>query len=238
MGERNRNRLPQSWQGWPRPRKAFRSDRGRISIVTFGSKRLRSTFQNCVWGKRSCQKICQRAMVRRSAPKSWESSRNSPRGGPLPHGRDQDDHGAEIDLPAEEPYRWRCRPLPAIVAIATEAEPLAVFLREMIAASGLAGVLGRVQPAAARARFLAETVGEVLVDRKKKRPEAGVAKQIMVQDTVLRVAGNIQEYTPREPRSSDQAPRGEFFENLSKLAQEPPNIPKKPRRTLKVPGRS
>ncbi len=135
---------------------------------------------------------------------------DSPRRRPLPHGRNQDHHGTEVNLPAEKPNRWRCHPLATTVPIATEAEPQAVWLGEIIATARLAGILGRVQPAAARARLLAGIVGEVLVDRKKKRPEAGVARQIMIQSRVLRYAGNIQEYTPREPRSSDQALRGDF----------------------------
>lgn len=53
---------------------------------------------------------------------------DSARRGPLPHGAHQDDHGAEVHLWAEKTHgRW-CDPLAAAVAIATEAEPLAVRL--------------------------------------------------------------------------------------------------------------
>ena len=41
---------------------------------------------------------------------------------PLPHGADEDDDGAEVDLSAEEAYRRRCHSLPATVAIAAEAQ--------------------------------------------------------------------------------------------------------------------
>ena len=47
--------------------------------------------------------------------------------GPLAHGGDQDDHGPEINLWPEETNRGGCHPLPATVAIAAEAETVAVF---------------------------------------------------------------------------------------------------------------
>ena len=78
-----------------------------------------------------------------------------PRRGPLPHGCDQDDHGSKVNLSTEEPRRWRRHPLAATVPLATETEPTAVLLGQIIAAAGLARVLGRMQPAAARARLLA-----------------------------------------------------------------------------------
>ena len=42
----------------------------------------------------------------------------------LPHGADQDDHGAKVYLPAEKTHRRRCHPLSAAVTITAEAEPL------------------------------------------------------------------------------------------------------------------
>ena len=189
------------------------------------AKRLRATFQNCVCGKCSCQKTCQRAMVWRSAPKSWESSRTRRGEGPCRMAATRTTTAAKVNLPAEEPHRRRRHPLAATVPIATETEPAAVLLGQIIAAPGLAGVLGGVQPAAAGTCLLAGAVGKVLVDRKKKRPETGVARQIVVQGRVLRVAGNIQEYTPREPRSSDQALRGDFYwephQSCSGIAESP-----------------
>ena len=41
---------------------------------------------------------------------------------PLPQCADEDDDGAQVDLPAEEAYRRRRRSLPATVAIAAEAQ--------------------------------------------------------------------------------------------------------------------
>ena len=47
----------------------------------------------------------------------------------------------------------------------------------------------------------------------------------MIQSRVLRYAGNIQEYTPRELRSSDQALRGDFYckshQSCSGIAKSP-----------------
>src|SRR5260370_31214813 len=41
---------------------------------------------------------------------------------PLPHGADQDDDGAQVNLSAQEAHRWWRRSLPATVAIAAEAQ--------------------------------------------------------------------------------------------------------------------
>ena len=210
IGERNSSSRPQSWQGSSPTRKTSKSDRGRVTLARAGTKRLRGELPEPRPGKVLLPKDLPAGD---GSPVGAEESgklADSPRRRPLPHGRNQDHHGTEVNLPAEKPNRWRCHPLATTVPIATEAEPQAVWLGEIIATARLAGILGRVQPAAARARLLAGIVGEVLVDRKKKRPEAGVARQIMIQSRVLRYAGNIQEYTPREPRSSDQALRGDF----------------------------
>ena len=55
-----------------------------------------------------------------------------PRRGALPHGRDQDNHGSNVNLSAEEPHRRRRRPLAATVPRTAETEPAAVFLGEII----------------------------------------------------------------------------------------------------------
>ena len=82
IGERNRRRSVQPLQMRWRERKASTSEYGRLTISMIGTKRARAIFQNGVWGKRSRQKTCQRAMVRRSAPKRAESSRTRRGDGP------------------------------------------------------------------------------------------------------------------------------------------------------------
>src|SRR6516162_7771223 len=57
---------------------------------------------------------------------------HSPRRRSLPHGADQDHHGTKVDLSAEKAHRRRRHPLSATVAIAAEAEPAAILLRQMI----------------------------------------------------------------------------------------------------------
>ena len=123
IGERNRSRSVQPLQVRWRERKASTSEYGRETISTTGTKRARAIFQNGVWGKRSRQKTCQRAMVRRSAPKRVESSRTRRGDGPLPHGADQDDDGTQVDLWPEESHRRRCDSLSAAIAVAAEAQP-------------------------------------------------------------------------------------------------------------------
>src|SRR5271165_6154026 len=46
----------------------------------------------------------------------------------LPHGADQDDDGAQVDLWPEESHRRWCRSLPAAVAVAAEAQSEAFLL--------------------------------------------------------------------------------------------------------------
>ena len=53
-------------------------------------------------------------------------------GGALLHGGEQDDDGTEVNLAAQEPDRWRCHPLSATIAIAAEAKPVAVLVRQAI----------------------------------------------------------------------------------------------------------
>jgi hypothetical protein len=105
----------------------------------------------------------------------WAGSRSLPQGG------NQHDHGSEVNLTAEETHRRRCDPLPATLAVATEAQPVPVFPGQVVgAAPGIARVVGAVQATAARAPQLADNRGEFLINRKKRRPEIGIARQIMV----------------------------------------------------------
>jgi hypothetical protein len=48
--------------------------------------------------------------------------------GPLPHGADQNDDGAQVNLGAEEAYRRRCHSFPAVIAIAAKAESDSLWL--------------------------------------------------------------------------------------------------------------
>ncbi len=185
IGARNRSRCPQSWQGSTVRWKASKIARGRAAISAAGTSRPRAVFQNGVWGKCSLQKTRQRAMVCRSAPKSRESSRT--RRGPLPHGRDQDDHRPQVDLPTQEPHRRGRHPLAAPLPLAAEAQPAAIRLRKFLASTPwLAGVVGPVQMPSTGTLPLASALGEVLIDGEKKRPEAGMARQLVVHGGVLR----------------------------------------------------
>ena len=63
----------------------------------------------------------------------------------LPHGADQDDDGAKVDLWAEEPHGRRCDSLAAPIAVAAEAEANPLRLGELDGgAPRLAGVVGTV----------------------------------------------------------------------------------------------
>lgn len=106
---------------------------------------------------------------------------------PLPHGADEDDDGAQVDLWAEEAYRRWSHSLPATVAIAAEAQSEALWLGKLhSSAPRLAEVVGAVQASAARTGILAGGLGEVLVDCKKERPEPGGVWQIVIHGRVLR----------------------------------------------------
>jgi hypothetical protein len=72
----------QPLQGARGRRKASTSEYGKEMILTIGATRARATFQNGVCGKCSRYMICQRAMVRRSAPKRLDSSRTRRGDGP------------------------------------------------------------------------------------------------------------------------------------------------------------
>jgi len=113
---------------------------------------------------------------------------DSPGRRPLPHGGDQDDHCAEVDFSAKEAYRWGRDSLAAAVATTAEAEPKAIGSRQMIDSPWLSRVVSAVQSlAATRAGFLSSILGYFLVDGKKERPEAGIARQTMYHRGVLRV---------------------------------------------------
>src|SRR3990172_1806269 len=75
-GDRNRSSRCQSSCALSAPRRnASTIDRGSSTISTTGVRRARCAFPKSVSGNCSHQKTCHRALVRRSAPKRWESSR-------------------------------------------------------------------------------------------------------------------------------------------------------------------
>jgi hypothetical protein len=96
----------------------------------------------------------------------------------LSHGGDENDDDAEINLPAEKPYGRRRDSLAAPVAIAAEAEPGSVLVGQLLGPTRLPRIIGAMQSSAARARLLPGGLGEILVNGKKKSPEAGIARQI------------------------------------------------------------
>jgi hypothetical protein len=105
----------------------------------------------------------------------------------LPHGADEDDEDAEIDLWTKEADRRRGDSLPATVTIAAEAQSEALWLGKLEGSTPrLAEIVGAVQASAARARFLAGLLCKVLVDRQKDRPQSGGARQIVIHGRVLR----------------------------------------------------
>src|SRR5262249_40251307 len=94
------------------------------------------------------------------------------RRGTLPHGADQDHHGTQVDLSAERAHRRRRHPLSAAIAIAAEAEPVAILLRQMIRpAPWCPRVVSAVEASTARASFPPSRSGQVLVNRQEERPE-------------------------------------------------------------------
>lgn len=105
--------------------------------------------------------------------------RDSARRGSLPHGGDEDDDGTEINLPAEKPHRRRRDSLAAPVTITAEAQPTLVWFGQMVGTAGLSGVIRTVQSPTTGAGSLAGSFREVLVNGKKKLPEAGIARQTM-----------------------------------------------------------
>src|SRR3990172_7852270 len=95
----------------------------------------------------------------------------------LPQGGNQEDHQTEIDFEAEEPHRRRCHSFPAPFACATEAQPGAIRLGQVIgAASWLPRKIRDVQATATRTSLVARLVGQVLIDCEKYRPESGIAR--------------------------------------------------------------
>ena len=104
---------------------------------------------------------------------------DSARRGSLSHGGDEDDDGTEINLPAEKPHRRRRDSLAAPVTITAEAQPALVWFGQMVGTAGLSGVIRTVQSPTAGAGSLAGGLREVLVNGKKKLPEAGIARQTM-----------------------------------------------------------
>jgi hypothetical protein len=121
-----------------------------------------------------CSRARRPAIARRSPGQHQTASQlmDPARRWTLPHGADQDHHGTKVDLSAEKTDRWRRHPLPAAVAIAAEAEPAAILLRQMIRpAPRCPRVVGAVEATTARASFLASRIGQVLVNRQQERPD-------------------------------------------------------------------
>src|SRR5262249_20101028 len=88
-------------------------------------------------------------------------------------------------------------PLSAAIAITAEAEPRAILLRQMIGpAPRCPRVVGRVQATTARASLLTSRIGQVLVDRRKERPETPTSMQLMPNHGVLLGLRTVKEDTP------------------------------------------
>jgi hypothetical protein len=133
----------------------------------------------------------------------------------LPHGADQDHHGTKVDLSAEKTDRWRRHPLPAAVAIAAEAEPAAILLRQMIRpAPRCTRVVGAVEATTARASLLPSRIGQVLVNRQKERPETPTSMQLMPHHGVLLGLKPLKEDTPCEGSRSITLIDGGYRQNL------------------------
>ena len=117
-----------------------------------------------------------------------------PRRWSLPHRADQDDHGSEVNLPAEEPHRWRGRPLSTSVTIAAEAEPVAILLGQIARATPRCSrVIGAVEASTARACVTPSAFGQVLINRPEKGPETSTMKQVMpCHDVLLELRTSIE----------------------------------------------
>ena len=156
----------------------------------------------------------------RRAPTTFGELTDPPWRGPLPHGADQDDDGAQVYLSAQEAHRRGHRSLPATIAVTAEAQSEALELGYRDGRSSrLPKIVGRVQASPAGTAFLAGFLGEIFVDRQQKRPEAGGGGQIVIHGFVLR--------SRDKPRSTplgnlDQVielSEGNFVGSLSDLAQ-------------------
>jgi len=133
----------------------------------------------------------------------------------LPHCADQDHHGTQVDFSAEKTDRWRRHPLPAAVAIAAEAKPAAILLRQMIRpAPRCPWVVGAVEATTARASFLPSRMGQVLVNRQKERPETPTSMQLMPYHGVLLRLKPLKEDTPCESSRSITLIDGRYRQNL------------------------
>ena len=173
IGERNRSRSVQPRQRRWRPKKAFRSEYGRVTISTSGTTLTRAIFQKGVCGKCSRQKVCQRMIVLSSAPKRAESSQIRRGDGPCRMAVTRMTMTPEIDLSPEEAYRRRCDSLPAAVAIAAETQSLALLLGKL--GGGAAAFVSSWPSAgtAARTCVLTSRFRQVLVDCEEDGPESG-----------------------------------------------------------------
>src|SRR6266852_1403011 len=147
-----------------------------------------------------------------------------PRRGPLPHGADHDDDGSKVDRSAQEAYRRRCRPLPATVAIAAEAQSEALGLRKLGGSPArLALVVGTVEAATTRTALLAGFLREIFVDCQQERPEPGGPGQIVIHGRVLRGCGKLRSTPLGELDPVIRLFEGNFFTSRSDLAQESRN---------------
>src|SRR5271169_1113675 len=147
-----------------------------------------------------------------------------PRGGPLPHGADEDDDGGQVDLSAQEAHRAGRRSLPATVAIAAEAQSEALGLRKLGgSAPRLALVVGTVEAATTRTALLAGFLREIFVDCQQERPEAGGPGQIVIHGRVLRGCDKLRSTPPGELDPVIRLFEGNFLTSLSDLAQESRN---------------
>src|SRR6516165_2495993 len=110
--------------------------------------------------------------------------------------------------------RWSA-PLPAAVAIAAEAEPAAILLRQMIRpAPRCTRVIGAVEATTARASLLPSRIGQVLVNRQKERPETPSSMQLMPHHGVLLGLKPLKEDTPCEGARSITLIDGGYRQNL------------------------
>ena len=89
---------------------------------------------------------------------------------PAAHRRDQNHHGPQVDLAAEEAKRWRRAALAARAIRAAEGQPLAEALPEIETdAARLAGEVGRLQSLPAHpAAFGALRGGKLLIEAQQQ----------------------------------------------------------------------
>jgi hypothetical protein len=138
----------------------------------------------------------------------------------LPHGADEDDEHAEIDLGTKEADRRRGDSLPATVTVAAEAQSEALRLGKLEGSPPwLAEIVSAVQASAARAGFLAGLLCKVLVDGQKNRPQSGGTRQIVIHGRVLRSCGKLRSTPLGRLDPVIRLFEGNFLASLSQVAQ-------------------